>query len=566
MAKSNSTKGSGQSRPQTAPNAGITVKQVVPVQGNPYNPQTKGKSGKVSMTVDLNQDYVAASRIWYPFLRAFPNAFDDLTREFGLDVYDRMLKDGEIASSCGVLTLACVSNGWKVVASPEAAENSPEEAKKFARFCQEALEDLRTPMLSVLEQLLDGLVMGSSVCENTWEMIESGEWAGKIRLRDCKSKPLALTAFVVDAFNNVVGIASRTHTGELVSAGNAFPVSFDKDNKIPGLLPRINFTVFTWNMKNQDPRGQSILRPAYSGWWFKQQVINEYLSWIARFAQPSIVGYTPAGALPIPLKDASGNIIYDQQGQATVKSPQVAMREGLEDLKSGSVFTAPNGADVKLLQILSDGTAFNKALDFSNREITRAILHQHLATGEGEHQSRASSQVHQDVLGMLIMYIKQVLCTVIKRDILKPMIALNWGEEKVKFTPNLDLGMGDGFPLTALDISRLQSVLYFTEDQMPAVDQMLGLPVRSRVEAMRKRIQDERSAQPMTGMAGGGAKEGGADQDSALYKKWLMEQQEDEDGESESEGGKSKEAPKKKPKEEDDKTQKATQAFFDFDA
>src|SRR5206468_532813 len=67
--------------------------------------------------------------------------------------------------------------------------------------------------------------------------------------------------------------------------------------------------VNTFRPKNNDPRGTSLLRPAYDPWWRKRQALVEYVKYLAQFAGPSIWATTPDGAQSQPPLDFLGNTV-----------------------------------------------------------------------------------------------------------------------------------------------------------------------------------------------------------------------------------------------------------------
>ena len=60
---------------------------------------------------DLARQYVA-SRLGFgiaPILSSLPNASDDLTQEFGVEIYDRIKQDAEVSAALDMLVMAATS-------------------------------------------------------------------------------------------------------------------------------------------------------------------------------------------------------------------------------------------------------------------------------------------------------------------------------------------------------------------------------------------------------------------------------------------------------------------------
>jgi hypothetical protein len=133
-----------------------------------------------------------------------------------------------------------------------------------------------------------------------------------------------------------------------------------------------------------------------------------------------------------------------------------------------------------------DGAAFRMGMAEANDEITKAILTQQLATDEGRHMARAAATVHQDVLDTLVRQGKLSVQDMIRDQIFKPWIKLNWGEKAEHLAPIADLGATEQRDKPGLwqGAAALMNAKYFTEDQLQAMDLMLGVPVRQKITAL----------------------------------------------------------------------------------
>jgi hypothetical protein len=79
-------------------------------------PNGSGGTKTVSLAVNPTQEYVSGaggtSASWYAHtLRAWPWSIDDLTADYGDDLYERMLHDAHIAASINVLKAAIIEDG-----------------------------------------------------------------------------------------------------------------------------------------------------------------------------------------------------------------------------------------------------------------------------------------------------------------------------------------------------------------------------------------------------------------------------------------------------------------------
>lgn len=523
--------------------------QSVRIQRSPFvSPAVDARPEvNIALRADLTREYVPAGTIGYmPFLRAQPQYIDDLTQSFGLDVYSQMLKDPVVYASERVYNLAILANGWEIIPSLPVTDPDYPTALKYCEFVKENIENLETAYDVILEQHLNAFEYGCSVSEQIYKVE-----GGLIRLADLREKPLQNAVFVVDSYNNTVGILTQRFPGQIFPANSYIPIDFamannanrdgvkdernargelDLSQRIPGFLPRNLFSVLTNEMRYNDERGHSGLRAAYSAWWFKQQTIAEYLAWLSRFASPSLVGTTAQGAVGEKILDEDLNPVLDVDGSPLTKTPEEVLSEAMAAFANGSALAIPFGATVEPIQPTGDGAGFAKAINWANSEIVRGITFQFLATSEGEHQSRASSDTHQDILSLGIMRRKLWLANQQRREVFYPLLRYNFdlsGRKIKKFVPKLNLGSGAGFPLSTAQLAEYARAVPLDPSQYAALDAQQGVPPRTiqfvggvpmtptemmkqqREDTQRKQEQDMQMAQRgQMGGQGGGIEEG----------------------------------------------------------
>src|SRR6185312_14913214 len=293
----------GQAKPITA-----TVKvDKTPIAGKDdvkVNPNVAG-AGIMSKTVkaDPRLEYVASGGyLWLNhYLRSLPWYIDDIQRDFGNDIYERMLFDPAVFAAFNTLKSSILREGVSVLPAedlkdptappaPSLTGKRPRQssplAHEIADFCRRNLENMKRPLESLCYEILDGAAFGNKIGEMIFNDPEIDAKSGRIiqTLKVIKIKPRTSTAFVVDAYANVVGLLG-------LIPGQGYPVIVQgllgKPGDVPNMLPREKFCIFTWQPHDEDPRGSSCLRPAYTPWWFKQQNLGERLKFIVRFATPS---------------------------------------------------------------------------------------------------------------------------------------------------------------------------------------------------------------------------------------------------------------------------------------
>lgn len=448
---------------------------------------TNPATAEFQTVADLRRLYIAANYLGLQAsVTTLPHAFDDLSDQFGIDVYARMMQDSEVAANLNLLVMASTSQS--AVFTPVLNPANPDYAKAVfvAGYFQYMFDTMETSFWEARRALVrEGLTYGSAVAELIYDVYECGPYKGFYGVTEMRPLCISDTAFVVDNFNRLIGIVPARAPGLALPIGSTIPLSVagvttNPDDlkreikEIPGILPRHKFWVQTWDGRRSDPRGRSILRPAYTPWWIKQQVLHELLAWLSKYAQPSLWATTPPDAMAMC-------IIDPQTGQEVEVKPTEILLQALLQLRSASAVAVPAGSEIHTLDLSSSGDIFTKLLAWCDMQITRGILMQHLATGDSTlsgNSNRVSSESHQDVLSLLIVTLRTWQSEALRRDVIIPLTVANFGEGYRHLAPRMDLGEGDGFPVTPMEISQLHFANWFTPDQMAALDRQMGLPIR----------------------------------------------------------------------------------------
>lgn len=436
---------------------------------------------------DLTREYAAGGDgVWSAaFLRTLPRHIDDVTADFGDDLYDRMLLDARIAAEVDNLRAAVLEDG--VVLAPavaDAAEEGYALAATIADAATAMLADLDPALDDALWDLAGAVALGNRVAE---EVYAYGDVVGRtgLLLTRLAPKPRRNYAFVVDPFNRLIGLLARI-PGEASQSGLVVAA----DAPPPNLLPRAKFAVYTHRGADGDPRGTSILRPAYTPWVLKQQMLAEHVKYLTQFASPSIIAKLSKLARDKRMKDDAGNFTGEVIAAAD------ALLTELLAFRNGTALVVPPETDVDQLYSQGDGAAFLRAFEMYNRDITLAITGQSLATTEGEHQSRAAASVHQDILATRVKQLKLGIARMLRRDVLRAWVALNWGDRAAQsLTPLVSLGSVEEEDVTPrmTAVAALERAGYLAPSQRPAIDVALGLPERLPAETA---TETERASQP----------------------------------------------------------------------
>jgi hypothetical protein len=405
--------------------------------------------------------------------RSLPWAFDD--------IYRRMLLSGAVSAPINTLKTGIIEDGLGLrPAIDDRDDPQHDQAVEIAQFCDQNLADLETPIDDVLWDMLDSLALGARVAEKVYTQDQ-----GTLILRAIKVKPRRSTAFVVDAYMNLIGLlALIPGQGYGVTVGTTI---VGDPAKTPQLLPTSKFCILSNRPQSNDPRGTSLLRPAYGAWWMLQQVYPEYLKYLAVWATPSLIGTTG---------EKANEVINPTTG---LKERAVdALLNALISFKNNTSLALPFGTVVKEIQATGDGNVFRVAIDILERQITTAILYQTLATMEGQHQSRAASSTHKSTLDTIVRQAKRAVCGMLRRDVLRELVRINFGETAARdLTPIPSLGSVEA-PDRAGMLTAVATAYrygYLDDSQKAGLDAELNLPARTPIESVDEEPEDQQGQQ-----------------------------------------------------------------------
>jgi hypothetical protein len=396
-----------------------------------------------------------------------PWAWDDLVQDFGIDIYDKMMLDAQVSSCIALFKASIIEDGLTISpAVTDEKEDGYKLAQEISKACNRMFEYMYSNIDDVLWDLMDSLVYGSKVAEITYELQD-----GMLNVKYIKPKPIDTLAYVVDQYYNIVGLSGFT-----AKTGFVQPIQLQSNPE--DILPREKYLIFSFRMKDNNPRGKSLLRPGYDPWWRKRQTIPEYMKYLAQFAGPSIVASLS--------KEVEPQSQVNEDGDPT--TPAEALLATLLAFRNASVAVVPPETEVEFVQSTGDGQAFRAAITDCNMEITKAILNQELATEQSRFQARAAAQVHQGILDTVIRQAKKSFSWAFVRDVIRPWVEYNWGPKVAReLCPKVTLGTTEQSGLVGLmtAVSALERAGYIAPEQRPEIDKILGLPVRSTTELLK---------------------------------------------------------------------------------
>lgn len=446
----------------------------------PPSPFMSSSETKKKIRVQSVKEYVSGGerQTLMPWPIALPSYSDDLGRDFGDDIYERMMRDPAIFSCVETLKRAVLAQGFTI--TPAVGDDDPRHktAVEIADFCKTAVAGLAEPLESVLYDLLDAFAFGYHIAEIVYKYDKKG----KLTLDRLKTKHRRTISLVVDAHNNLLGVLGL-EPGKWQSI---FRDSYLTGPQLDNLLPLSKFALLTYRKRNGDPRGQSGVRAAYTPWILKQQVYPELMRHLSQFGTPSIIAKVGPESDDVEAMNEQGLVVLDDEGFPKRISAKLALGVELARFRNGTYLVVDHDTEIDTMTVPDGaGVPFQTAIANYNEEIVTAILLQTLMTGEGKHQARAASEVHQDVFSLLAQGVKSNVQDCIRLQIFRNLVVMNeWGEENADLTPLISLTETEqqDFGADATAIGGLFRDGFLDPSQLPELDARLGIPIRSDEE------------------------------------------------------------------------------------
>lgn len=489
-----------------------------PPGGGPYVIPT-GPPTNYSLKANSQVEYLAGGS--YPiaplgdYVRTLPEWIDPLEQDFGLDIYQRMIaSDPQVASCVELYKTAVLADGWRLTPAKDIVNEamskgrigeppqkaSSDEAIECAEFCEWALNNIsKTPFDLFLRQMLEAIIEGHKIAEIVMKVQETGPFAGRLVFDRLKVKPHRTTAFVMDAYDNLIGILGILPNvpfygmwpGHGFLAGNgltllpgAGPDALQKD--VPSLLPLTKFAILTFDGMDSNPQGRSLLRRVFTPWWWKENAYAIWGKFITKHADPTLIGTAAEKGISIraATDPITGLPMLDAQGNPVMMTPVDELGQQLALVQNGSWLALPFGSTCAPIPINTNGEAIEKFKDFCNDEIAKGILGTTLSTQEGQSGtgSYAQSKTHEHAKDDVTRYGQILLTSMVLRQLLKLLVDLNYGPDSEEWIPRFGLGQEE--TLSFVDFAAGAAQLGFTvhTSQFPGMDDMAGLPPRNLTE------------------------------------------------------------------------------------
>ena len=431
-------------------------------------PQQKAADKQNLDPSELQGEFVVGGgRGYYPSEILTNGGIDAFAPNFNSDIARRMRFDSEIESSGEFLIDAIFADGIAPV--PRITDEESDDyakAAEIAQFVKTAVETATRSLEAVYREKFRGAFFGGAKIS---EIVLKPDADGNLVLDRLNPKPNSSVAFVCDKFYNVLGFVGATS-----SAGVPSWLMF----KATDVNAREKLAVLQLELEDNDPRGVKKILAVLDAWLDKRDTRPQYKEWRRTSAIPKKVGITAAGAREIEVRDANGQRVL-KNGVPQTQTAERALMESLEGFANNSTVTAPNGTEVKQLEVLGTGAQFTNSLKFNNSEIRKGILGDSVSTGEDDKGVKSAKQVSMNVVDLRVKSYRNKVAESVERDIFRLITVVNFGEEFAHLTPRASLGDTERRDW-ATDLDAANGAGYmFASEHLPEIDVQFGLKPRA---------------------------------------------------------------------------------------
>lgn len=468
----------------------------------PYTPEEVKSTAGAKYT----KEYVSVNGYNASMVQLLGQTIETLEKSLTVEQVERMERDPVFAKIKQILVTGTLAEDPQF--APGATEDEADSEAEFKKYeevqhlCEYILGNLRTPTRTVSKQMLDGLGSGYKVGEILWDYVDYPVKSRRIGTSkaqtpstkkyllpvDIKSKPRGAVRFVVDTFWNVLGCVATMAPNKW---GFGTGSTAQGNVAVGDIIPRDKFAVFTWDMRDCDPRGNSAWLPGFTMWSLRQHLPAEFLRYLLQCAVPGLVGKLPENVEPFDFAYESDGVTpkLDEKGQPVEEPAVVSFHKIIAGYRNSSGAVIPHDAELTALKSgEANGDVFPNAMKATGKEIEESVLLQSLAQSEGDHQSKSASSTVEGRLFAQFFWVKWLVAQMYLKDVCEPAVRKNLGDWAVAYMPMLSLG--DSEPrdwvlyLTSLADAYFKGLL--DDTQRPEIMAWMALPKPgpSRAEMM----------------------------------------------------------------------------------
>lgn len=290
-------------------------------------------------------------------------------------------KDCHLASILQTRKLAVLGLEYEILAySDDPAD------QKVAEFVREVLDndDFEDAMLD----LLDAIGKGFAVSEILWN-IQGGQ--------------------------AVISELKHVPQKKFVWEGDEIRLLMEQSGfKGEPLMPN-KFAVHRYKARSGHPSRAGVLRVCSWMYLFKNYSVKDWVAFAEVYGMPLRLGKYDAGASP---------------------EDREALRQAVMQLGTDAAGIISKATEIEFVETAQRGGDIYEALaDFADRQMSKAVLGQTLTTEVGGKGSYAASQTHQEVRQDLLEADCKALARTIHRQLIRPLVAFNFGPEAAAHLP-----------------------------------------------------------------------------------------------------------------------------------
>jgi len=391
---------------------------------------------------NLGKDKTIRESSYYPDSFLAPWNPDDLwQKDSTYSIYEDMLKDDQVSVATTLKKDLVLASGWDIVPG----EEEQDDLVYQLQLCLS--EDPEVPFEDCLYQILSAYDFGFSVSEKIFKKNEDG----KLTLKNIKTRHPGTWLINTDKYGNV-------ERYEQLGAGLNV-----RDIDRNYLIHYIN------NPSWQNPYGTSDLRAAYAAYFIKSQIIRYYAIFIEKSASP-----TPIAKYPSGLPDAAITKLHNS----------------IKKFQSKTALTVPREVEIDFLESKSNGEAFIKGINIFNMFIGRSLLIPDLLGFQGSETSGGSFNLGENQMEVFFKHIskrRQIIESIVNKEILKPIIVYNYGfvenYPKFKLRPVSDKAIigyaklwleaikSQGYKPTHDEINHFRGIINFPESDEEMIEE-----------------------------------------------------------------------------------------------
>lgn len=357
--------------------------------------------------------------------------------EFSLDVYERMLTDGQVKAAAEMIKLSATAKGFTVTGDDE-------ETRKYAEFILDNFESIEGNMEDAIKEILTAIEYGYSCTEKVFEYDK-----GAIKLRKLKTLNPHQISVKTNRFGDI------EYAEQVIGS---------KTIKIPA--NKLLWYAFDKKFGNQ--YGTSMLRTTYKHWLIKDKLYRFANIAYERYGTPLLVGQ---------VQDANDVGKMDRL---------------LRNINSMTGLSISGGDSIKSIQ--GSNADFIGYIEHHDRKIMESMLVPPMLLGlsRGQSGSYALSGNQFDIFMIRLESIQRNVKSLIEEEIIRPLVELNF--PNVKRYPSFQFK-----PMADKDIEKMARVfdLMITAGVVaPSEDwirEELGMPAMS--EEAKKEIESRKNAQ-----------------------------------------------------------------------